>query len=271
MSNRFQNFFNPFVIEENKKMKNIIVKQLKSLITLLLKTTILEKTPVLSWSQQNYSLVYFPLVGFVVGLIAAIFCYINSILFNKTIAVTLALLLIVIITVANHEKEFFNSFNELEKSFFKFNNEIIAILLLFFVVIVKLMCVSSIPISELTMAFVLALTVSRWSVILLVYRYDYNLSGVENFNNKEQIMDEVKQVEKITTEQFIVATLLTLVPIILFFGLYYITIFVGTALLALGIGELYKKFLGSITWNSIGTLIQLSEITIFLLICAKLL
>ena len=161
-------------------------------------------------------MVYFPLVGFIIGLIAAIFCYINSILFNKTIAVTLALLIIVIITVANHEKEFFNSFNELEKSFFKFNNEIIAILLLFFVVIVKLMCVSSIPISELTMAFVLALTVSRWSVVLLVYRYDYNLSGVENFNNKEQIMDEVKQVEKITTEQFIVATLLTLVPIILF-------------------------------------------------------
>ena len=121
------------------------------------------------------------------------------------------------------------------------------------------------------MAFVLALTVSRWSVVLLVYRYDYNLSGVENFNNKEQMLDDVKQVEKITTEQFIIATLLILVPIILFFGLYYITIFVGTALLTLGIGELYKKFLGSITWNAIGMLIQLSEITIFLLICAKLL
>ena len=222
-------------------------------------------------SIQDHASRYFPLIGWLLGVICAGSFLVLNLLFTQEVSVLLATLIGIYTTGAFHEDGLADTCDGLGGGWDK--QQILDIMKdsrvgtygligLGFALILKLVLLAQLPVEYVALALLAANVLSRWYSVLVMRLMRYVR------------LDERSKSKPITkhfaNKDFLVASLIT-VPV-----LYFLLINgFWLACLTMGIPVLYlclklKKWLGGYTGDTLGAVQQLSEIAFYLSFAAIL-
>jgi len=216
--------------------------------------------------EMEQSIPYFPLAGLILGILAYISYVFFSLVLPRAICDILVLLVLALLTGGLHLDGLSDTLDGL--AFGKDRESSLRIMKdsrlgafgatgLVFAILIKFLALNHIETSFIDNTLFLMPLLGRWSVLILGYRSQY--AGYENGIGKVFV-------EKTTKEACIKGSVIALIASLLFFG------FRGIVILGLLYGVIFfikkyfKKRLGGITGDVYGAVIELSEITVLLLI-----
>ena len=208
---------------------------------------------------------YFPLIGYLVGAIAACIFTSAAYFLPQGIAIVLAMIAMILCTGALHEDglaDFCDGFgaspNKVEVLRIMKDSHIgtygvIALILSF---LIKFQAMNSLDISSVALAFLLAQGASRLAPMLLIYTLPY--ARLENSKIPQATLG-------ISKFSLVVIIITALVPI--FFYDYRLAIIytIANILLFLGLRMIIKKRIGGFTGDTAGAVQQLSEILFYVI------
>jgi len=212
------------------------------------------------------SMAFFPLVGFVIGLLLASGYYLLSLLFPKSLVLWLTIGFLAFLTRGLHLDGFADTMDGLasggtkEKILEVMRDSRIGafgVISLILLIGAKYLALDQISNSSLPYSLVLMTVMGRNSMVLVCYRSAYARPNeglgkpfTENLSAREMALSLLSA--------FGLALLLK--------GLKGILVFVGTCLFSLGYGFFFKKKLGGITGDILGAANELSELLSIILL-----
>jgi adenosylcobinamide-GDP ribazoletransferase len=220
----------------------------------------------LRWSEQAlaHSVVYFPLVGLVVGLLCALTYYLTVALWTTELAAVFTVAAAILITGAFHEDGLADSADgiggafDIDRKLAIMRDSRIGTyggVALILVVMAKVFAVIAIDESEIGIALITAHCIARWTPLPLIAfsRYLREEGTGKPFAASVSLMQLTK------------ATLLALIVMLLLANGFGVVV-LGAAALFTALAFLYlKKKLGGITGDTLGAVNSLTELLVYLL------
>ena len=212
------------------------------------------------------AVVYFPLVGLLIGLFGGVVFRVALFFLPASIAVLLALALITITTGAMHEDGFadvcdsFGVFTAERKLAVMHDSRLgtFGVMGLIFLVCLKIAALLALPTDAVFWALVCAHGISRWVALVAAYAGPQKTadSSMANF------MDDL-----VTTRTLLVSAALPGLILLIRFGASPMLSILGLGILTGTVSARYfTRHLGSVTGDCMGAIIQLMELFCFILL-----
>jgi len=229
--------------------------------------TYFTRIPCSAWGKHseqdlNHAAKYFPLVGVVVGSVAAAVFVLASWMLPVSLAVLLSMVATLLLTGAFHEDGLSDAADGLGGGWDK--EQILTIMkdsrignygaaALFMTLLIKFQALSYIPAARIPAVLIVAHSVSRFASTLLAYTQSYVRE-----NGKAKPI-----VQSISGRELLVAALFGLVPFVLL-NPYFWWALLPMLLVWLWFSHKLKKLLGGYTGDCLGAMQQLCEVTFYL-------
>jgi len=208
---------------------------------------------------------YFPVVGFILGLILSGIDYaLHSINFNPILSSTLLVIALIVITggmhldgVADTADGFFSGKTRDEKLKIMRDPSTGAMgaISLISIIILKIALIYSIIPDSRAIALILMLVLSRWAMVFCMYIFPYaRTDGKANV-----FINGMKQ------NTLIIATLTAIALVLFVKGMPGVILIIEIALVTALFGKWAVKKIGGITGDTLGALAELSEIAVLLI------
>lgn len=237
------------------------------------------RIPVPSWMKHdskmlNKATIYFPVIGWIVGAIAALVFYISSLVFiNPEIPILLSMLASVLTTGAFHEDGFANVCNgfgsswEKEKILDIMNNSrmgtygSVGLILIFGL---KFFSLESLDNQTLICTLFIAHSLSRFVALSFIF----TLGSV-----REDELNIAKPVaKKISLNDLLKAFIYAILPLFIYViitkNFFLLLVFPPLIILQLYFGYYFKKRIGGYTADCLGATQQVAEVIIYLVVVA---
>ena len=226
----------------------------------------------LRWSEKELaaSTVYFPVVGIIVGMIAAIAWFIGFKLWSENIAALLAVAATVLATGAFHEDGLADSADGLGGAF-EINRKLQIMLdsrigtygsvLLLFVILAKIFAITEVNPAHITGTLIAAHVIARWTSLPLICNNVY----VREEGTGKPFAATVNQ------KQLAISTVVTIVICILAIGWHVIIVLPIVAAFVWGSQWYLRRKLGGVTGDVLGAVNSLSELIVYLTLSTSLL
>jgi adenosylcobinamide-GDP ribazoletransferase len=234
------------------------------------------RIPCPSWVDHdaellNKATIYFPLIGWIAGVWAALIFWGSSFVFPLEIAVLCSMIASVLLTGAFHEDGFGDTCDgfgggwtkakilEIMKDSRVGTYAVVGLILLFGI---KFCALKNMEIWEAILALLIAHPLSRWVAVWLIFTMNY---AREN----DEIGAKAKPVAKqISGSEFSVATFFGWVPLIIasiYFANYWLfSIGIGLFLLKKQLERYFTKWIDGYTGDCLGATQQVAEVLIYL-------
>ncbi|MBO1321504.1 adenosylcobinamide-GDP ribazoletransferase [Acanthopleuribacter pedis] len=231
------------------------------------------RVPVPRWvryspEKLNQSAAWFPLVGWLVGAVAAL-CYLATRpLFGDLTALLLSLAATVLLTGAFHEDGladvcdgFGGGWNRQQVLTIMKDSRLgtYGAVGLALVLALKVSALAALPRTWPAVVLVVGHVLSRFFPVLIIYRGTYG---------REDLTSKVKPLAtRLSTPGVVLAAFFTL-PVLVFYPVPAALAFGGAGLTTLYLARLFHKRLGGYTGDCLGTVQQLTELTVILVFLA---
>ncbi|TAE73394.1 MAG: adenosylcobinamide-GDP ribazoletransferase [Bacteroidetes bacterium] len=216
----------------------------------------------------NKSTKYFTSIGWIVGGISALMCWITVEIFPIEIAVLLSICGSLLLTGAFHEDGFADMCDGFGGGWTK--EKILEIMKdsrmgaygtigLIMILSLKWICLVKLG-SNAPFGLLVAHILSRWTATTVIFRYEY--ARLDESSKSKPIA------KKMPLFDYIFSTFIAFLSVLLFLPDYYIFILIIFAIEASRIywANYFSKFLGGYTGDCLGALQQINEIVIYLLL-----
>lgn len=227
------------------------------------------RVPMPRWVEHeaahlNGTVRYLPLVGIVVGAVAAACAWAGARVFPVTLAMILSTAVTLVLTGAFHEDGLADTADGLGGSYTRERAlEIMkdsrigtfGALALIFVLAAKITALAALPIGEAMVALVSGHALSRWCAVLLVWRMPY--ARADSTTRAQPV------VERMSFADVTIASMFALAPLAL--GLPHAIVGASAAAVTcIGLGLWYRRRLGGYTGDTLGATQQLTELAFYL-------
>ncbi|MTG97739.1 MULTISPECIES: adenosylcobinamide-GDP ribazoletransferase [Myroides] len=218
---------------------------------------------------MNKSQKYFPLVGLVVGLLAALAYYISQLVFPNDISIILSVCLTVLLTGAFHEDGFTDSCDAFGGGYGKENimtimkdsrigaYGVIGILLLLILKIVTLVHLSHLSLSLVIFAIICGHTTSRFHAGMTIYTHQY-VQDIDKSKSKPLAS------KKLPWNNILLSLIITLLPYLLYQNWLLLLAFPISYLGKIYLSYYFKKHIGGYTGDCLGAIQQICEVIFYL-------
>lgn len=237
------------------------------LLALQFLTVIPLKIQKLSERDIAYSMIYFPVVGLLLGLVlAGANILLISLGFKQIATDVSAIILLIILTGGLHLDGLSDTADailsrknkdEMLKIMRDSRIGVMGALSLISIILLKISFLSSVNLPTKTTALILMCVLSRWSLVFAIFLFPYARS-----DGKAKVFTQ-----GINSKITYLATAITLLIAVLTLGLRGVLILVVTAMCVYLIGKFVTKKLGGITGDTLGAINELIEITVLFIIC----
>jgi adenosylcobinamide-GDP ribazoletransferase len=232
-------------------------------------------------SDLNHSVKYFPLIGLLIGLLAALIFYVLGQVFPHTIAILVSMAVTIFATGAFHEDGLADSVDGLGGGWGR--EQVLTIMqdsrlgtygavALFLVLMLKFQLLNSMHKDMVVLAIICAHPLSRLTAVWLMAALPYAKTNTNQSSKAKPLATQISR------QDFWLANLFGLLPALLLVGLIYIItmgfwqITLGFFCLlagAIGAGWLWwfsllKRKLGGYTGDTLGAMQQISEIMFYI-------
>ena len=210
------------------------------------------------------SLVYFPIVGLIIGLILAGLSWLLGLILPTAIVSALLLAFLAIITGALHLDGFVDTFDgiaghkSVEDRWRVMHDSraggfgIVSVVLL---LLVKYASLSNVPESSLMMTLVLMPVISRWAMVYAVFTYRYaKPSGLGKAFK-----------ERASWPRFTMATVITLAIVAALAQLAGLAILFGAWIITVVIAAYFKHKFSGLTGDTYGAINEVAEVSVLIL------
>ncbi|MFK8050136.1 MAG: adenosylcobinamide-GDP ribazoletransferase [Halioglobus sp.] len=213
---------------------------------------------------QSRSVCYFPLVGFIIGLIGAGVFEVATLIWPASVAIVFAMIATVISTGAFHEDGLADSADGIgggwtvdDKLRIMKDSRIGTYggLALILTMLLKFTSLNALPENQISAAFILAHVLGRWSTLPLLRYCSYIGGGSGN-----------PFAGSVTPIRIVAATLGMLLITVLFAGESTLAIAVSVLTITLISGLFFRSQIAGITGDSLGAANQLVEVTVYLVL-----
>jgi adenosylcobinamide-GDP ribazoletransferase len=217
----------------------------------------------LDYSQLPRAAIYLPLIGYLVGGVAAIIFYVAQFFWSPTVSILLAVIAGIFITGAFHEDGFadvcdgFGGGYEKERILQIMKDSAIGVygaLGLGLLIALKIITLVSLPLEKLPIIFISAHSLSRLAPLFLMRFYDY--ARLENSKVQNAIFQP-------THDELCFASICATLPLFFLPAIFWFS-FLPLGLMTLFLGQYFQQKIGGYTGDCLGATQQISE-TIFYL------
>jgi adenosylcobinamide-GDP ribazoletransferase len=237
------------------------------LIALQFLTVIPVKTKDISEGKLSWSMVYFPIIGLLLGLILV---GINNLLlflnFEQFVTNVILVISLIILTGGLHLDGLADTMDALlsrkdKEEMLKIMRDshigVMGVLSLFCIILLKIAFLSSIDASLKIITLLLMCTLSKWSLVLSMSLFPYARE-----EGKAKIF-----MQDINHKIFSLATIIAVVPVILVWQLKGLLIFIITAISACIINKFISNKINGLTGDTLGAVNEFIEVIILFCMC----
>lgn len=216
---------------------------------------------------QKRSVVFFPLVGLVVGLVGAAVFQLTNLLWPETVAIVFALLAMILCTGGFHEDGLADTADGIgggwsidDKLRIMKDSRIgtYGSLALLLAMLLKYAALTSLSGSQIPGALVSAHVLARWSILPLLRYGDYIGDGTGN-----------PFADAVSGKRLVIGTLSGWLIVMIAAPGNALILFLAATAMAVGSRWYFRRKLGGITGDSLGAANQLIEIAVYLVIAAS--
>ena len=242
----------------------------KEVQTFLTAVMFYTRIPVPRWVNHdadylNKATKYFPFIGWIVGGIAALVFAGANYLFNLQIAVLLSMISSVLLTGAFHEDGFADVCDGFGGGWTKERILLImkdsrvgayGVIGVIFILLLKFYLLISLAPAQIILVLITGHALSRWAASTFILTHQY----VRDTDDSK-----AKPVAKqFLVAHFLIATLLGLIPLLLFKNAYAFLLIIPVYLMKTYLGWYFKKWIGGYTGDCLGATQQACEIIFYL-------
>ena len=221
--------------------------------------------------KLNKSTKYFPLIGWIVGGATALTFLGFDIIFGKQLAVAFSMIAGILITGAFHEDGFADVCDGFGGGWSK--EQILGIMKdsrigtfgtvgLIFILGLKFLLLNQFTDNEILYILPVAHSMSRLAPTWVIYRWEYA---------RDDAGSKTKPIgKKISTFEFLVASIFGCAPLLLFWRLEYFLLLLPLPVINGLLMRFFKKWIGGYTGDCLGTIQQITEIAVYLSIIVLL-
>jgi len=239
----------------------------KFLLALQFLTSIPVKVRNFQQKDLAQSIIYFPVVGLVLGLgLAGIFYLLSFLNLESWVTNTVLIIILTILTgglhldgLADTADALFSRKNKTEMLEIMRDSRIgtMGVLALISVILLKIALLSSLSASSVAPALICACVLSRWSMALLMFKFPYaRQEGKAKFF-----------IQGMNLRIFILATLIALCCLILILKLKGVLLILIAGICAYAMGKFTDRKINGITGDTIGATNELIEVTVLFALC----
>jgi adenosylcobinamide-GDP ribazoletransferase len=228
------------------------------------------RIPVPSWVNHdadylNKATKYFPLIGWIVGIIAVLVFVGANYLFNPSIAIIISMAASVLLTGAFHEDGFadvcdgFGGGWTKEKILMIMKDSRVGaygVIGTIFILSLKFYVLASFTPIQIPIVLIAAHALSRWAASTFILTHEYVR---ENEDSKAKPV-----AKKFLFAHFLIASLFGILPIILFKNAMAFLLIIPVYLMKVYLANYFKKWIGGYTGDCLGATQQLCEIVFYL-------
>jgi len=228
------------------------------------------RIPVPSWVNHdadylNKATKYFPLIGWIVALIASLVFVGANYLFNPSIAIIISMAASVLLTGAFHEDGFadvcdgFGGGWTKEKILMIMKDSRVGaygVIGTIFILSLKFYVLASFTPIQIPIVLIAAHALSRWAASTFILTHEYVR---ENEDSKAKPV-----AKKFLFAHFLIASLFGILPIILFKNAMAFLLIIPVYLMKVYLANYFKKWIGGYTGDCLGATQQLCEIVFYL-------
>ena len=228
------------------------------------------RIPVPSWVNHdadylNKATKYFPLIGWIVGIIAVLVFVGANYLFNPSIAIIISMAASVLLTGAFHEDGFadvcdgFGGGWTKEKILMIMKDSRVGaygVIGTIFILSLKFYVLASFTPIQIPIVLIAAHALSRWAASTFILTHEYVR---ENEDSKAKPV-----AKKFLFAHFLIASLFGILPIILFKNAMAFLLIIPVYLMKVYLANYFKKWIGGYTGDCLGATQQLCEIVLYL-------
>ena len=222
----------------------------------------------LTGEQLGSSMAFYPLVGFVIGLILVGVRFGASLILPPVLADSFVIIALVIMTGALHLDGFADTVAGLAGG--KDRDRILAIMKdsrigsfavvgLILLLLLKVCALTEVPASVKTGTLLIVPVLGRWSTVQLAALFPYARSG---YGTAQAFVGFTGKLE------YLIASLITALIVVGLFPVKGVVIMAIAATVAFGIGVFFKSRIGGVTGDVMGATCELIEVITLLIICA---
>ena len=210
------------------------------------------------------SMAFYPLVGLLLGLILWAAYWVFSLAFSRTVCDGLVLLVLVLVTGAIHLDGVADTLDGMaagksaeERLLIMKDHQVgtFGVVGLILVLGIKFLALSSLPDETLGKSLAVALILSRWSMVQLIYRAPYA--------RPEGGLGKVFK-ENVKRTEMVLATLTALILSILLLRVWGALLWLIIGIFTLGIQALFKRKIGGVTGDVLGAANEVNEVLVLL-------
>jgi adenosylcobinamide-GDP ribazoletransferase len=212
---------------------------------------------------SGQSLSYFPLVGLILGAILLGLYYVLSLVLPLTVVTALVIITLVILTGAHHIDGFidtcdgvFSGKTKKERLAIMSDTRVGAFGIVGVVLLLLLKYASLLSVSAILPALLLMPTLSRWTMVSMIFTYPYAKSSGMGLPFKLGA----------TWQRLVVATIMAVIVAVVLMKWWGLALMAVLWLIAFGIAAYFRSRLGGLTGDNYGAINEISEVLVLLLI-----
>jgi adenosylcobinamide-GDP ribazoletransferase len=227
-----------------------------------------------SVEHLNRATIYLPVVGVIIGALAAAVFYASNLIFGVEISIILSMASSILATGGFHEDGFIDAcdgfgggwtrekilaiMKDSRVGAFGAMGAVLALMMKFFATLAVSPC-------HIPAVIIIAHSLSRFTALSLIHTHEYCR---ENEDGKAKAA-----AKKISGMEFCVAGILAIIPLALFSGYtathYYAAILIILLAIKIYAASYFKKWIGGYTGDCLGAVQQISEVAVYLFMGAK--